>query len=391
MKKQTIEILQEELSELKKLYHDLQIREERYHVLAQNALDVIWTMKLDGTITFISPAVQDLRSFTVEEAMCQTIDQILTPASQQIVIAYLMKLNADYQAGLPLDSFRGENEYYCKDGSILKTEVIVYPRTSKYTDEITLFGVTRDIRVRKEYEAQLIDQATKLKELNATKDKFFSILAHDLKSPFQGVLGISKMMKDHARDYDADTIIKLSEGIYRSAEKTYELLENLLDWAKIEQSSFPFSPQNIRLDELIINELDILSYNADQKGIRIKSEIPKGIHVEADPKMISSIVRNLLSNAIKFTPRSGIVSIQLKEMDQSVEIEVRDTGIGMTNEEIGRLFAFETSFTNRGTDDEKGSGLGLLLCKDFVDRHKGKIQVTSKLGNGSSFRIILPG
>jgi PAS domain S-box-containing protein len=172
----SIESLQLELDALRKSYHDLQIKEERYRLLTEHARDVIWTQKLDGTITYLSPAVEVLRGLTVEEAMVQPVDKILTPDSLIKVVMYLQEQYSNFTAGLPLKSFRGELDYYRKDGSILSTEVITYPIPGKTLDEVIILGVTREITERKEFEAKLHAQAKELKTLNDTKDKFFRSL-----------------------------------------------------------------------------------------------------------------------------------------------------------------------------------------------------------------------
>jgi PAS domain S-box-containing protein len=386
----TKEELQKELSELKKAFEELRIKEERYRLLAENARDVIWNMTLDGKITYISPAVEELRGFTVEEAMIQPLNEILTPESQKVVMNYFYKINTANHAGLPLESFKGENEYYCKDGSTLWTEVIVYPIFGSDGVTVTLFGVTRDITERKQFEAQLMNQTKKLEELNATKDKFFSIIAHDLRSPFNGILGFSEILKKDARSMDLDTIIKYAELISSSAEETFNLLENLLDWARSEQNIFPFDPQRILLNDLLNKEILHIKHYADQKNIFIVNSITEDIFITADMKMLGTVIRNLISNAIKFTEKNGFVSIEASKNSDYIEVSVSDTGIGMSNETIAKLFKIESTFTNRGTENEKGSGLGLLLCREFVEKHSGNIKVESKLGKGSRFMFSIP-
>lgn len=385
-----IESLQVELAELRKAYHELQIKEERYRLLTEHARDVIWTQKLDGTITYLSPAVTILRGLTVEEAMVQPVDKILTPESLMKVVMYLQEQYTLFTAGLPLKSFRGELDYYRKDGSILSTEVITYPITGNTLDEVIILGVTREITERKEFEAQLLAQAKELKALNATKDKFFSIIAHDLKNPLVTILGYSELLKSDAAESGTDWAASYANTIYSSTKHTYELLENLLDWAKTQQNSFPFSPDSFSLNELISNELDRLKAHADQKNIALINQASEEIPVFADEKMISTVLRNLLSNALKFTPKDGKVSVHAAPKGDQVEISVMDTGVGIDKKVIKKLFKINNGFTTRGTENEKGTGLGLILCKEFVEKHGGEIAVESQPEKGSRFYFSIP-
>jgi len=240
---------------------------------------------------------------------------------------------------------------------------------------------------------QIINQQnTELASVNAQKDKFFSIIAHDLKSPFNSILGFSEMLKDEARDLDIDSIVQYASIINSSALHTFELLENLLDWARMKQGRIPFEPQKFLLNSLVNTEFEGLRNNADQKNIQLINGIHESLIVTADENMISTVLRNLISNAIKFTPKGGQVKVEVEvEVENSqVIISVSDTGIGMKPETIEKLFKIETSFTTRGTENEKGTGLGLLLCKEFIEKHEGKIWVESEEGKGSTFSFSLP-
>ncbi len=382
--------LNTELNELLKAYNELYIKEERYRLLIEHARDVIWTQKIDGSITYLSPAVEKLCGFTVEEAMTQPTEKILTPDSIAITANYFQKLTSAFESGLPLESFRGELNYYRKDGTILNSEVIAYPILGSDLSSITILGTTRDITDRKLFETQLLDQAKRLKELNTTKDKFFSIIAHDLKSPFTGILGLSEVLKNEACDLDIDSIIKYSELIYLSTQQTLSLLDNLQDWAKSQQPGFPFSPKKIFINHLITIEIERLKPNADKKNISLVFSKDEEIIITADEKMISTVIRNLISNAIKFTKHNGSVKVEVSMKIDQLEILVSDSGIGMNKESIEKLFKIENSITNPGTENEKGTGLGLIICMEFVKKHGGKILVESEIGKGSKFCISIP-
>jgi len=382
--------LEEELEDLREAYDALLVKEERYRLLTEHARDVIWTMKLDGTITYISPAVEEVRGLTVDEAMVQPADQILTPESLDKSIGYLISVYNDYIAGLPLKTFRGEMDYYHKDGSIFNTEVIAQPIVGSDIESTIILGVTRDISERKLFERKLLAQAEKLKELNATKDKFFSIIAHDLRSPFNGILALSEFLRNDVQDLDAESIREYSEHIYTSAKQAFGLLENLLNWANTQQGGLQFTPKKLWINDLIAREIDNLRSNADQKGILLEKRIDGDIIIEADEKMLETVIRNLISNALKFTHKGGSITVQASLKSGLMELVITDTGIGMSEKVLENLFKIDKGLTVAGTQNEKGSGLGLIICKEFVERHGGELYVESELGKGSRFSFTIP-
>jgi PAS domain S-box-containing protein len=383
-------LLQQELNDFNSAFHELQIKEERYRLIAEHVRDVIWTMKLDGTITYISPAVEAVRGLTVEEAMNQELHEIITPESIAKVGGYMQEQYLAYISGEALSSFKGEVDYYKKDGSILHTEVLTYPILGKDFDSTLILGVTRDITERKEFESQILEQSKKLLELNATKDKFFSIIAHDLKNPIRSILGFSELLKSEVSQGENESLIAYADILYFSSKQTVELLENLLDWAKSQQNSFPFSPDPLVVNNLIASEINNLKTIAEQKNILLTDETEGQIALNADEKMISTVIRNLISNAIKFTPVNGGISVKSSLKTDRVEVSVSDTGTGISEQNKAKLFQLLNGFTTRGTENEKGSGLGLVLCKEFVEKHKGSIWVESEWGKGSRFTFSIP-
>jgi PAS domain S-box-containing protein len=346
-------------------------------------------MKIDGTITYISPAVEQLRGFTVEEAMNQTIDEIITPASQLMAYDYMVKLNQAFAAGLPLPNFQGEYEYYCKDGSTLWTEVFVYPLHESNTGSLIMVGVTRDITERRLLKEEILTQNTQLAELNATKDKFFGIIAHDLRNPFIGIVGLSELIKDSKQDR-AEKTEKYVNLIHQSAKNASKLLENLLDWSKAQTGAIEFAPKEFALENLVGDVIRLVENAAKAKSISIKQEIPDGLNIFADSNMINTVLRNLITNAIKFTNKNGNILITATQLNSEVSISIKDSGVGMSEKAIGNLFKISEKTSTLGTENESGTGLGLMLCKEFVEKHSGKISVESELGKGSSFTFTLP-
>lgn len=233
-------------------------------------------------------------------------------------------------------------------------------------------------------------QKKELERANATKDKFFSIIAHDLKNPFASLIGASDLLVENSEELSREQIQTFSGIINKSARQAHRLLENLLTWSRMQTGSIAWKPKEIDLWDLV-NEVVILhTGSAENKEIEIKASIHEDLRIMADPNMINTVVRNLVSNAIKFTPRGGKINVSSYFNEKYIEIWVSDSGIGIDSEDQKKLFRIDEQVTNNGTENETGTGLGLLLCKEFVERHKGKIWVESSLGKGSVFKFSLP-
>lgn len=233
-------------------------------------------------------------------------------------------------------------------------------------------------------------KTAELYELNASKDKFFSIIAHDLKNPFNTIIGFSEMLKEDIKTNDMATIEEYAGMINSSAVQTLSLLENLLEWAKSQTGNIQFNPVPIKLNNVLNEEFGILNDMAKGKNIELKNSIADDFLILADKNMIKTILRNLISNAIKFTHKNGKVEVKAFFDNNHAEISVSDSGIGMTKETTAKLFRIDVNLSTSGTENEKGTGLGLILCKEFVEKHQGKIWVETELGKGSQLKFTLP-
>lgn len=223
----------------------------------------------------------------------------------------------------------------------------------------------------------------------STKDKFFSIIAHDLRSPFTGLLGLSKYLVNELDNLTKDELKMISENIAKSAENTFELLENLLNWARIKTGRINYEPEVINLKN-VFNELsELYGENAAYKDITLDVKVCDDMKIVADLNMIKSVLRNLISNSIKFTRRGGKINISVRKEDAFITISVADSGVGIHPDKINRLFQVGENVSTNGTENEKGSGLGLILCKEFIELNGGKILVKSKLGEGTEFSLLL--
>ncbi len=242
----------------------------------------------------------------------------------------------------------------------------------------------------KRAELALEESEKHLRELNATKDMLFSIIAHDLRSPFNNIVGFSEILIEKMAIKDCDAVVKFAGIINSSSKKAMDLLTNLLEWASLQTGRMVYHPQNIDI-ELVVNDvLEILSEAAKLKKISITKALPKNSLVCADRNMIKTVLRNLISNAIKFTHPGGQIIISSQQEQNESVFTVRDTGIGIKKETMIKLFRVDESISTKGTNNEKGTGLGLVLCKEFVEKHGGRIWANSEAGKGSSFCFSVP-
>ncbi len=251
-------------------------------------------------------------------------------------------------------------------------------------------GSNSDITSRKIAENHIIDLNKKLSELNANKDRFISILGHDLKSPFNNILGLSEVLTEEISTLRVEEIEDIANNIFRSAQATNKLLEDILMWARTHQGKIPFNPRNLNLSGVFKSTIEILSPIAFAKNITIYSSDVSHLEVFADIDMLKTIMLNLISNGIKFTNNGGRIDISAEKNSDNVTISVSDNGVGIPKETISKLFNISEFITTSGTAKETGTGLGLLLCKDFIEKHAGNIWVVSEDGNGSNFKFTLP-
>lgn len=233
-------------------------------------------------------------------------------------------------------------------------------------------------------------QKKKLIEMSATNSKFVSIIAHDLRGPFTAILGVLQLLRDSLKDFNAKEIDKFVGIASDSANRTLTLLNNLLTWTFLQNKGKSFDPTKVNLYELVAYELGNIQAQAAQKQITVSHSILPSLNVTADLEMVKTIARNLINNAVKYTNTGGTVTISAEERSPFVEISVKDNGIGMSVKTRHNLFKIDHLQSITGTSNERGTGLGLMLCKEFVEMHGGNIRVESALGKGSEFIFTLP-
>lgn len=355
--------------------------EHRYRLLIETVNEGI-SVAQNGYLKFVNPMMQTITGFTQEELLTLPFLSFVYPEDQDIVISNHLKR----QRGEPFSS-KYQFRIVKKDGSLRIIEMNGVVK--EWEGQPATLNIFADITEREHAEEEIKRKNEQLQKLNAEKDKFFSIIAHDLRGPFSSFLGLTEIMAGDLNSLTMEEIQEYSLTLRKSATNLYSLLENLLLWSRMQQGSIPFNPQSWLMFQIVEEFLTMES--ANNKGITIVYEIPDQIAVWADKNMLETIIRNLISNAVKFTPKGGKISISAKVLhDQSIEISVKDTGIGMSPSMVGDLFKLGVQTNRKGTEGEPSSGLGMLLCKEFVEKHNGCIWVESEEGKGSEFKFTLP-
>jgi signal transduction histidine kinase len=285
----------------------------------------------------------------------------------------------DYLREHPNDMSRDELELI--DGTVLDrySSPVIGPDGINYGRIWTFHDITE----RKNFEKQLT-------QLNADKDRFISILSHDLRSPFNSLLGFAQLLRNNLRDYPIDKTEKMVESIYTTVKSTYELLEDTLLWASIQSKKITFSPAIINITEVFSEVIKILGPSANAKNATITHTLIDELYVNTDVYMLKAILRNLISNAIKFSNEGGKIEISALHNDSHTTIKISDNGVGINPDAMGKLFTFTPNRSTKGTANETGTGLGLLLCKEFVDKHDGKIWVESIVDKGTTVSFTIP-
>lgn len=370
-----------DITERKQAEIELRNSETRFRNLFGTMPDGVYRSTPEGRFVEVNQAMVKMLGYdSQEELMAIDIKKQLyfDPSDRESLVLSNKPLDLDIY---PLKK---------KDGSAVWVEDHGWYLTDETGKVIFHEGISRDITDRKMAEIQLQKYSDELQELNATKDKLFSIIAHDLKSPFNSIIGLSEIIKNEAAELDAANIEQYAGAIYSTSLQTFRLLENLLDWARIQQSQMIFRPVSIVLKEVVEEVIELLIEMANSKRIDLINCVSDQIIVSADQDMLKTILRNLVSNALKFTSTNGKVEIRAISRPDKIEITVNDTGTGIKKDDLDKLFKIGSNCSQQGTQNEKGTGLGLILCREFVEKHGGRIWVESEVGKGSSFSFTLP-
>jgi len=355
---------------------------KKFSTAFEQTSNTIVITDINGDIEYVNPRFTELTGYSAKEAYKQN-PKILNSGTQ--AKEYFAKLWKTILSG---KTWKGEFHNKKKNGEYYWESSTITPIKDEKGEINSFIAIKEDITLRKETEEALKNSEAQLKEINKTKDKFFSIIAHDLKSPFNTMLGFSNLLIENFEKYNIEKQKQYLGIIHTGTKNTYKLLENLLLWSRSQQGNIKFSPEELNLYLLSNETIELLMQSAKNKSINIENKIPENIFVEADKDMLSTVVRNLISNAIKFTPKGGTIEIGCVETRHGVslrEIYVKDNGIGISKEMQSKIFDVGENISTKGTEKEDGTGLGLVLCKEFIEKHNGEIWVKSEEGKGSSF------
>ncbi len=345
----------------------------------------------DGLIVYINPADARQHGYTVEDALGFPAS-IFAPEQQEPA------------AETPLNQPEAHTPYWKrerinvhKDGSTFPVELISTPLHDEHGGYLGRVTVCEDISEQKQAELALLaahnelqQKNRELQEVNASKDKFFSIISHDLRSPLSVILGMTELLRENFEHYTPERAKEFLTRMYAAAERLHMLLENLLTWSRIQRGVMEYRPEDIDLRDIGEENRDLFLAKSEQKNIILANTIPPRTIAFADYGMVSTVIRNLASNALKFTTEGDRIDISASRSDTQVEVSVRDTGTGMSAEDLAKLFRIDVQHSNVGTAGERGTGLGLILCRELVERNGGTIWAESQLGEGTTFRFTLP-
>lgn len=366
------------------------IAEVKNQLLEESAIVILEEDQFFGVLT----VVDLVRKPHILALDCLTSKSIIEP--DHSVESVLLQMNQENTDVLPVFIDNKLN------GLIFKNDIITY--LSKTNHELLKrieFQVNKlkdkdlDLKDRikqyqQELERNIKERTQELLDIIDVKDRILHIIAHELRNPFNVILGFLNLLKRNLHKYEINKIEKIVNNIYYSAKLTYDLLVNLLDWLAAKNKTIPFNPSNIKLSALINEEAENISILAEQKQVKVISKVKEDLFAYADKNMVKTIIRNLITNAIKFSEVGKEVIISGIRKGHFIEMVVKDHGIGLASELMEKIFSEEGCCSEEGTANEAGTGIGLLICKEFVETGGGKIWIESEMGKGSEFKFTLP-
>lgn len=350
---------------------------EKLSIATSQTDNAIIITGVDGKIEWINDGFTRFYGYTLEEFIKEKGETYIKTSSNPNIEEIFNNALTEKKSQIY------ESDMLSKEGKEYRIHTTLTPILDHNENVIRFIAIDSDITKLKEIEEEL-------QELLITKDKFFSIIAHDLKNPFNSIIGLAQLLVHGYDRLSPEKIKYFHQNLYQISKNGYELLVNLLEWSRSQMGTIQFNPSKINLYGLVEETYSLYSSKANQKEITLTNHTNENSEIYADQNMLKTILRNFVSNALKFTDRGGAIEIAEKDIDGFKEISVRDTGIGIDANDIKKLFRLDENYTTLGTEEESGTGLGLILCKEFVEKHGGKIWIESKIGFGSKFNFTLP-
>lgn len=379
----------EELLKLNKTLEkkNRQLEEFEDIVNRTKAIIVVWESEADFPIRFISKNVKNHLGYSDMDFISGTINwkNLIHPEDLERVNQeqkdFLNHKVSEYSQQYRLINSDGEYRWFEDHNKVI---------IDRGTNSVCLQAIVLDINERKELEQQLSNYTDELKELNKIKDKFFSIVAHDLKSPFLGLLGLSNMLKDNFDFVDVNQKKEYINEMNQMITRVYKLIENLLDWSRMQLNKYGVRIKDVNIKSIFDNIIGVININAAAKNISIQNLLPENLEMKSDEKMLTSMFTNIISNSIKFTNEKGTIKIYHKEEDGKLKITVEDNGVGISNEDIENIFKIDQKISTIGTAGEKGTGLGLIIAKEMTEKLGGNIYAESLENEWTKFTVALP-
>jgi PAS domain S-box-containing protein len=370
-----------DVTESRKMQESLRDSEAKYRYLFDNSIAPVFIIDLTGKLLSVNHAALVEYRYTLDEMMELNIRDIDVPDEAS-------KVEERMEAITSAKDHIFETRHRRQDG----TELEVYVEAKKICFEgmDAILSIHRNISEEKRKERIINEKNEALLKLNAEKDKFFSIISHDLRSPLNAVVALADLLKGAVDEPNMEEVKEYTQMIVDSSNKAVNLLKNLIDWSRSQTGRIVFSPVHFDIAELIDELKKVYGVIAEQKEITLTVETPENLFVNADKDMIGTVLRNLISNAIKFTYPKGHIVIKGNNEDGHVRLSVRDNGVGIPKVGLDKLLNVNTTYSTYGTQNEQGTGLGLILCKEFIDKHQGKFWIESEEGKGSEFIFWLP-
>lgn len=357
---------------------------KKLSIAAEQSPSMLIITDNQGNLEYINPKFTEITGYSLKELQTENLFEHHATLNETSLVDDIINTLGSGK------SWQGTTRYQKKNGEEFWESTKISPIYDDDNHQIGYIKVSEDITEKKLSEEAIKSYSEKLRESNASKDKMFSIIAHDLRAPFNGLMTFSDILSNEYDNLSKEDIQEYIGLIKDLSKNTSDLLEKLLQWSRLQTGRMEFHPSNIILFDLVNSVFSLLMANAREKNIALINRVDENLQVFADQNMLNAIVRNISSNAIKFTPENGEVTISAALSGSKVTVVITDNGIGIPAENLNKLFRVDSNFTSSGTKGEAGSGLGLILCHEFVERHNGTIHAESEPGKGSRFIFTLP-